>query len=320
MTDIENMIWTEKYRPKKFDDVKGQDNIVKRTKAFVKQKNMPHLLFAGPAGVGKSTLALVVAKELFKESWKNNLLELNASDERGIDVVRVKVKDFARTKALGNVPFKIIFLDECDALTREAQQALRRTMENYTRTCRFILSCNFSSKIIDPIQSRCVVFKFKPLPKKDIFEIIDIISKKENLKITEKTKQALYEISNGDCRKVENILQSSAAITSDIDEKVIYSVASQALPKEVKEILELAISNKILDARKKLLNTMLENGLSGLDMIKQIQSLIWGLDIENIKKLNMIKLCGEIEFRLVEGSDEFIQIEALLAGIAQLNN
>ena len=320
MTDIENMIWTEKYRPKKFDDVKGQDNIVKRTKAFVKQKNMPHLLFAGPAGVGKSTLALVVAKELFKESWKNNLLELNASDERGIDVVRVKVKDFARTKALGNVPFKIIFLDECDALTREAQQALRRTMENYTRTCRFILSCNFSSKIIDPIQSRCVVFKFKPLPKKDIFEIIEIISKKENLKITEKTKQALYEISNGDCRKVENILQSSAAITSDIDEKVIYSVASQALPKEVKEILELAISNKILDARKKLLNTMLENGLSGLDMIKQIQSLIWGLDIENIKKLNMIKLCGEIEFRLVEGSDEFIQVEALLAGIAQLNN
>ncbi len=320
MIDIENMIWTEKYRPKIFDEVKGQDNIVKRARAFVKQRNMPHLLFAGPAGVGKSTLALVIARELFKESWRDNLLELNASDERGIDVIRVKVKDFARTKALGNVPFKIIFLDECDALTREAQQALRRTMENYTRTCRFILSCNFSSKIIDPIQSRCVVFKFKPLPKKDIFEIVESIAKKENLVIDNKTKQALYEISNGDCRKVENILQSSAALTNNIDEKVIYSVASQALPKEVNEILELAISNNILESRKKLLNTMLENGLSGLDIIKQIQSLIWQLDIENIKKLNMIKLCGEIEFRLVEGSDEFIQIEALLAGIAQLNN
>ena len=320
MIDIENMIWTEKYRPKIFDEVKGQDNIVKRARAFVKQRNMPHLLFAGPAGVGKSTLALVIARELFKESWRDNLLELNASDERGIDVIRVKVKDFARTKALGNVPFKIIFLDECDALTREAQQALRRTMENYTRTCRFILSCNFSSKIIDPIQSRCVVFKFKPLPKKDIFEIVESIAKKENLVIDNKTKQALYEISNGDCRKVENILQSSAALTNNIDEKVIYSVASQALPKEVNEILELAISNNILESRKKLLITMLENGLSGLDIIKQIQSLIWQLDIENIKKLNMIKLCGEIEFRLVEGSDEFIQIEALLAGIAQLNN
>jgi len=320
MTDIDSMIWTEKYRPKVFDDVKGQDNIVKRARAFVKQKNMPHLLFAGPAGVGKSTLALVIAKELFQDSWKDSLLELNASDERGIDVVRVKVKDFARTKALGNVPFKIIFLDECDALTREAQQALRRTMEKYTRTCRFILSCNFSSKILDPIQSRCVVFKFKPLPKKDIFEIIEIIAKKEALEINDATKQALYEISNGDCRRVENILQSSAAIANNIDEKVIYSVASQALPVEVREILELAISNKILDARKKLLSTMLENGLSGLDIIKQIQSLIWKLDIENIKKLNMIKLCGEIEFRLVEGSDEFIQVEALLAGIAQLNS
>ena len=192
------VIWTEKYRPQTFEEIKGQDQVVKRVKAFVKKQNMPHLLFAGPAGVGKSSLALVIAKQMFGKSWNQNFLELNASDERGIDVVRVKVKDFARTKSIGNVPFKIIFLDESDALTKEAQQALRRTMEKYTKTCRFILSCNFSSKILDPIQSRCAIFKFKPLKKKEIFNIINKIAKKENLNITKEAKQAIYEVSEGD--------------------------------------------------------------------------------------------------------------------------
>ena len=156
-------IWTEKYRPSKFEEVFGQDEIIKRVKNLTNSLNLPHLLFAGPAGTGKSTLAIIVAKELFKEYWRENYLELNASDARGIDVIRQEVKNFARTKSLGSVPFKIIFLDEADALTKEAQQALRRTIENFTSTCRFILSCNFSSKIIDPIQSRCVVFRFKLL-------------------------------------------------------------------------------------------------------------------------------------------------------------
>ncbi len=312
------MIWTEKYRPKAFSEIKGQVDIVKRVKAFIEQKNMPHLLFAGPAGVGKSTLSLVTAREFFGETWKDNFLELNASDERGIDVVRVKVKDFARTKAIGDVPFKIIFLDECDALTREAQQALRRTMENYTKTCRFILSCNYSSKIIDPIQSRCVVFKFKQLPKDAVFSIIDKISHDEKFKIDEKAKEALFTVTRGDCRKLENILQSCAAISEHITDKVIYSVASQAYPEEVKKILETACSGNFPDARKGMLDLMLENGLSGLDLVRQIQESIWQLNIENIKKLEMIKLCGELEFRLVEGSDEFIQVEALIAGIAAM--
>ena len=176
-------IWTEKYRPVSFDEIVGQQEIIKRTRSLVQSLNIPHLLFAGSAGIGKSTLALIIVKELFKENWRENFFELNASDERGIDVVRQKVKDFARTKALGKVPFKVIFLDEADALTREAQQALRRTMENYTNTCRFIMSCNYSSKIIDPIQSRCVVFRFKLLEKKDVEKVIKKITEKENLKI-----------------------------------------------------------------------------------------------------------------------------------------
>jgi replication factor C small subunit len=311
-------IWTEKYRPKSFSEIKGQEEAVKRVQAFVEKKNMPHLMFAGPAGVGKTTMALVVAREMFGETWKDNVLELNASDERGIDVVRVKVKDFARTRAIGDAPFKIIYLDECDALTKEAQQALRRTMENYTQTCRFILSCNYSSKIIDPIQSRCAVFRFKLLAKEQVKNLVDKIAQTENLNITQDGFDALYEASNGDVRRLENYLQSCASITNDINEELVFKVASVAKPKEILTILEKAIQGEFLDSKNLLINTMLEYGLAGTDIIKQIQQKVWEIPKEfatNKQKLEIIKLCGDIEFRLVEGSDEFIQLEALLAKI-----
>jgi replication factor C small subunit len=316
-------IWTEKYRPKEFSEIKGQKEAVKRVKAFVQKKNMPHLMFAGPAGIGKTTMALVIAKQLFGNSWRDNTLELNASDERGIDVVRVKVKDFARTRAIGNVPFKLIYLDECDALTKEAQQALRRTMENYTQTCRFILSCNYSSKIIDPIQSRCAVFRFKLLSKEEIKSIVDKIKKDENLEITEKGFEALYEASNGDVRRLENVLQSCAAIKNKITEDLVFSVASLAKPKEILELLQKSCEGNFLAAKKLLFQVMLEYGLSGLDVIKQIQQKVWDVNekMANSKqKLEIIKLCGDIEFRLVEGSDEFIQLEALIAKIGAVCN
>ena len=310
----EAAIWTEKFRPKTFDEVKGQQEIVKRVEAFVKGKNMPHLLFAGPAGIGKTTLSLVVARAFFGDEWRENFLELNASDERGIDVVRVKVKDFARTRALGDVPFKIIYLDECDALTKEAQQALRRTMENYTQTCRFILSCNYSSKIIDPIQSRCTVFRFKPLSKEDILTIIGTIAKKEHLTIEEDAKGALFDVSGGDVRRLENVLQSSAAITKDITSKLIYSIASYARPGEVQQILQSCTQADFKKAKEQLLKTMLDYGLAGLDVIKQLQQAIWKLEgVADRQKLEMSKACGEIEFRMIEGADEFVQLESLLA-------
>jgi replication factor C small subunit len=313
-------IWTEKYRPKDFSEVKGQKEIVKRVKAFVQKKNMPHLLFAGPAGVGKSSLALVVAKKLYGDNWRENFLEQNASDERGIDVVRNKIKNFARTKSIGDVPFKIIFLDECDSLTKEAQQALRRTMENYTTTCRFVLSCNYSSKIIDPIQSRCTVFRFKLLAKKDIFDIIETIAKQERLRVDQKAKEALFEVCEGDVRRLENILQSCAAVADTVTEELIFSVASLARPKEIQEVLILTTKKDFLKAREKLLDTMLNHGLSGLDILKQVQKEVWKLNIDNQKKLEMVKATGESEFRMVEGSDEYIQLEALLAKFVLINS
>jgi replication factor C small subunit len=313
---MESSIWTEKYRPHRFDDILGQKDIVEKVRAFVRQGNMPHLLFSGPAGVGKTTLSLVIAKELYGESWRNNFLELNASDERGIDVVRTKVKDFARTKAIGDVPFKIVYLDECDALTKEAQQALRRTMENFTMATRFILSCNYSSKIIEPIQSRCAVFRFKPLSKEEMLAVIENIKQNEGLKMTAKAMDAVYEISHGDCRKAENILQSAAALGKDIDEELVFSLASVAKPEEIKRVLQMAIDGKFIEAREKLLDVMLNYGLSGMDVIKQIQKEVWNLDLDSRSKVKLVDKCGEIEFRMTEGSDEFIQLEALLANFS----
>ena len=308
-------IWTEKYRPGTFDDIKGQKDIITKVRAFVDTQNMPHLLFSGPPGVGKTTLSLVIAKQLFGENWRQNTLELNASDERGIDIIRVKVKDFARTRAIRDVPFKLIYLDESDALTKEAQQALRRTMENYTQTCRFILSCNYSSKIIDPIQSRCAIFRFKPLSEEEIYQVIDALAQKEELHISSGGRKALFEVCDGDVRRLENIMQSCAVLNKSINEELIYSMASVAKPKEVNEVLTIAAKGNFVEARKKLLSLMLDYGLSGLDIIKQIQKEIWNLAVDDRKKVEMMDKCGEVEFRMVEGSDEYVQLESFLAHV-----
>jgi len=279
----------------------------------VQALNIPHLLFAGPAGTGKSTLALIIVKELFGDTWRDNYLELNASDERGIDVVRQKVKDFARTKAMGNVPFKVIFLDEADALTREAQQALRRTMENYTNTCRFILSCNYSSSIIDPIQSRCVVFRFKLLEKKDVITVMKKIAEKEGLKLTDEALESLYESSEGDCRKAINLLQATASIAFDISAEMVNMIASATKPKDIKIVLEYALAGDFVGSRDKLLDIMLRESISGTDIIKAIQKEVWNLQIEPEIKVRLTEKTGEVEFRMIEGSDEFVQLQALLA-------
>jgi replication factor C small subunit len=306
-------IWTEKYRPSNFEEIVGQEEIIKRIKNLVSAMNIPHLLFAGPAGTGKSSLAIIIAKELFGDKYKENFLELNASDSRGIDVIRQEVKNFARTKSIGKVPFKVIFLDEADALTREAQQALRRTMENFTTTCRFVLSCNYSSKIIDPIQSRCAIFRFKMLEKRDIEKVIKRIAETEKLEVDEQATTSLYEASEGDCRRVINLIQSTASISTKLTKDLISTIVAAAKPSDIKVVLEYALSGDFVQSKEKLLDIMLRESISGQDIIKAIQKEIWNLQIEPEIKVRLTEKTGEIEFRLVEGSDEFIQLESLLA-------
>jgi len=309
----ESDIWTEKYRPTKFEEVVGQQEIVKRVKSLVQALNIPHILFAGPAGTGKSTLALIIVKELFGSRWKENYLELNASDERGIDVVRQKVKDFARTKAIENIPFKAIFLDEADALTKEAQQALRRTMENYSNSCRFLMSCNYSSRIIDPIQSRCVIFRFRLLEKKDIATVIKRIAEKEKLSVSDDAFETLYEGSEGDCRRAINLLQTTASISLNINSEMINMILSSTKPKDIRVVLDYSLAGDFINARDKLLDLMLRESISGTDIIKAIQKEIWNLQIEPEIKVKLTEKTGEAEFRMTEGSDEFVQLQALLA-------
>ncbi len=308
--------WTEKYRPKKLLEVVGQEVIVKSLEAYAKSKNMPHLLFSGKAGVGKTTCALALARELFGENLRESFLELNASDERGIDVVRGKIKDFARTVPLENVPFKIIFLDEADSLTPEAQQALRRTMEKFSSICRFILSCNYSSKIIEPIQSRCGIFKFSPLAEKDIKRIIVEVAEKEKLDVDKGAEEVIVYIAEGDARKALNILQGAAILNRKITKKDIYKIASQATPKLIQELIELSTKGKFVDARKILDTLMIDYSMSGIDIIKQIFKEILNSKIKDREKMLLLEKVGEVEFRLVQGSNERIQLESLIASFA----
>ncbi len=310
--------WVEKYRPKKLDDVVGQEEIVKRLKAYVKAKNMPSMLFAGRAGIGKTASALALAHELYGENISRNFLELNASDERGIDVIRGKIKDFAATLPYGDVSFKIIFLDEADALTRDAQQALRRTMEKYARTCRFILSCNYSSKIIEPIQSRCALFRFKPLSDEDIIKRLKYIAEKEKLHVTDDGYKAIVYVAEGDMRKAINTLQVAAIISKKITENVVFKVASRAKPEEARKMVDLALKGKFTEARKQLDKLLYEYGLSAEDILLQLHREVIEMDMDDRAKLEIIDRIGEANFRVTEGANERLQLEALLAELALL--
>ena len=308
--------WTEKYRPGKLDDIIGQNAIVDRLRAFVKEKSFPSMIFSGPAGVGKTTSAVAMAKELYGDSINMAFLELNASDQRGIEIIRGKVKEFAKTLPLSSGLVKIIFLDEADALTSEAQHALRRTMEKYSATTRFILSANYASKIIEPIQSRCVVLRFKPLKEDEMRSYIDRIVKGEKLEVDEKAIEALIYVSEGDLRKITNTLHGAAILNKSITDKSIYDIASKARPKEVAAMLRYALDGNFSKARDELNVLFLSYGMSGEDILVQCHKEALNLDVDDKLKLKLISNIGDYNFRIVEGANERIQMEAMLAKLA----
>src|SRR3989338_8022412 len=305
--------WIEKHRPQKLDELVGQKEITARLKKAAEDRNVPNMLFAGPAGVGKTSAAVALSKELFGKSFNQNFLELNASDDRGIDVVRTTIKEFARTLAFDS-GFKIIFLDESDALTADAQQALRRTMEKYTRTTRFILSCNYSSRIIEPIQSRCVIFRFRGLSPQEVEKKIREIAEKEGITVDAKAIEAINYVSEGDLRKGVNVLQASSSLSKKVDEKSVFNVASRARPAEIREMIDLALKGNFIEAGEKLRSLMYDYGMSGEDVVTQMYREVIAMpekELPSKRKIELVDKIGEYNFRLVEGANERIQLEAL---------
>ena len=311
-------MWAEKYRPKHLSDMVNQKEIVERLKSFAKARNVPHCIFSGPPGTGKTTAALCLARDLYGDNYREHLMELNASDERGIDVVRETIKTFARSRSIGEVPFKIMILDEADNMTTDAQQALRRTMEKYTESCRFIMCANYSGKIIEPIQSRCAPFRFSFLPKEEHDKYVYQIAQKENVTLLPDGLEAIFEVCGGDMRRAMNTLQSAASMNKPIDAKLVYAVTGRANPVDVQKMLVTAVNGDFLEARKQMRDMLQKYGVPGSDIVRQIHAETFKTkEIPEPLKIKLVDFLGEVDFRLMEGADDEVQLSALLAKIVQ---
>ena len=308
-------IWIEKYRPQTLDDIHGQEEIVERLQSYIAQDDVPHLLFSGPAGVGKTTAATAIAREIYGEdNWRGNFLELNASDQRGIDVVRDRIKGFARSSFGGD--FRIVFLDEADSLTDDAQAALRRTMEQFSDNTRFILSCNYSSKIIDPIQSRCAVFRFSPLSDEAVGDTVREIASAEEIEVTDAGVDALVYAADGDMRRAINSLQAAATTGDVVDEEAVYAITATARPEEIESMVSDALDGDFARARSTLDTLLTETGMAGGDVIDQLHRSVWEFDLSEREAVRLMERIGEADYRIAEGANEQVQLESLLAALS----
>ena len=315
---ISDIMWVEKYRPKKISEVVNQKDIKGSLSALLKnQEEMPHLLFSGSAGVGKTTTAICISQEILGDKWKDYTLELNASDERGINMVRERVKKFSRFAGLDTeIPFKIIILDEADEMTSDAQTALRRIIEDTAKFCRFILIANNISKIINPIQSRCAVFKFSQIDEKEITIHLKTVLKKEKGKADEKGLKEIAQYAGGDLRHAINLLQTAAS-TGDITQDSVKAAAGLTKTNDVDDVLKLAVSGKIQDSRNKMIELIKVYGMSESDFLKYINQALFSAKYDNLEELSQI--IAKYDYRILVGSNPEIQLSAMLAELGKFS-
>ena len=309
-------MWVEKYRPTKLSEIVNQTEVIGSLQALIKDPtDMPHLMFSGSAGVGKTTAALCISRQILGQYAKDYTLELNASDERGIGMVREKVKKFSRYAGMAEVPFKIIILDEADEMTADAQTALRRIIEDTAKYCRFILIANNISKIIDPIQSRCATFKFTSIPEEDMINHLENIAKKEKVKTDKKGLKAIYDYSEGDLRHAINLMQATASI-GEISEENVKSSAGLTKTSDVDNVLKMALSGKIIDAREKMIELIKVYGMSESDFLKYLNSAVFKTKHEKLS--DILEVIAKYDYRILVGANPEIQLSALLAELGRL--
>jgi len=317
---LEALMWVEKYRPHKIDELVNQEEVKERLKPLLAKKDeLPHLLFAGPPGSGKTTTALVLARELLGDLANDYVLSLNASDERGIDAVRERVKTFASySDRREGVPFRLVILDEADEMTHDAQTALRRIMEETSRYTRFILICNYSSNLIEPIQSRCAIFRFKKIGQEEVTARLKKIAKAEDVKVTEKVLQAISAAVDGDLRQGINLLQAASAGGSEVTLDRVNAATGTSVREKAAEIVRLALGGDFPAARLKLVELTRVYGIPESDFLRFAnEEIVKG---EGEKTADAIRILAEYDYRLAMGANPEVQLTALLAELAALRS
>lgn len=314
MTSSVNLPWVEKYRPKQLDDLISHQDIISTIRKFIHENRLPHLLFYGPPGTGKTSTILACAKELYTPQQFNSMvLELNASDDRGINVVRNQIMSFASTRSIFKSGFKLIILDEADAMTNDAQNALRRVIEKFTENVRFCLICNYMSKIIPAIQSRCTRFRFGPLKSDQILPRMNYVIEEERLKVTEDGRQALLSLAHGDMRRVINILQSTSMAFDEVNEENVYTCVGHPLKSDIANIISWMLNEDLTSAYSKIRDLQTFKGLALQDILTEIHLYVHKIEFPPNVRIFLLEKMADVECRLSAGCSEKLQLGSLVA-------
>ncbi|KAF8817387.1 P-loop containing nucleoside triphosphate hydrolase protein [Phlegmacium glaucopus] len=311
--DNDNLPWVEKYRPINLDDVVSHKDIITTIEKFIEKNRLPHLLFYGPPGTGKTSTILAVARRIYGNDYRKQILELNASDERGIDVVREQVKQFAETRTLFSKGYKLIILDEADMMTQQAQAALRRVIEQYTKNVRFCIICNYVNKITPAIQSRCTRFRFSPLPISQVEKRLITVVNAENVNLTNDGKKALLKLSKGDMRRALNVLQACHAAYDIVGETEIYNCTGNPHPSDIEAIVNSMLSDEFTTSYQMISKMKVERGLALQDLLTGAYEYLETIELKPQARIYLLDHLATTEHRLSTGGSEKMQLTALLA-------